>query len=462
MHARSDPPHHQSRLASGRRILAPPPGLDLRYGKNSNPCVNRFQSNFLSELVLHYTGGPLRNSNYSVNNLNQYSSRGVPGFVNVIGSAKTNATVSLWTPDGWWAPTIRHSDYYQGELAVNNSTGALWLSITNLAVLGNGASADITTNTVGNLFLPKNQEVFGYDLDGNLISDGRWNYTWDAENRLTRMVANTVTGPQQRLDFEYDSKSRRIRKKVWNNTAGTETPATDLTFVYDGWNLVGELSPSHAVVRTYLWGLDLSGTIQGAVGIAGLIELNDVVNGIHFVAFDGNGNAAALAKASDGTASASYEYGPFGELLRATGPVWEVNPFRFSTRYCDDESGIVVFPMRPYIGGRFLTRDPVGDEGFVLTVGRLLQGADAENMGNLYRFVLNNPLSHDDGLGLWPSQYHVAGLIWWPVPKIHQRSVMRAIKDAAGDDLEWIIAGDVWTDRGPHFQDTKNSFMHAI
>src|ERR1043166_8747349 len=54
MHARSEPPHHQSRLASGRRILAPPPGLDLRYGKNSNPCVNRFQSNFLSELVLHY------------------------------------------------------------------------------------------------------------------------------------------------------------------------------------------------------------------------------------------------------------------------------------------------------------------------------------------------------------------------------------------------------------------------
>ena len=30
-------------------------------------------------------------------------------------------------------------------------------------------------------------EPFAYDADGNTLSDGRWNYTWDAENRLTKM-----------------------------------------------------------------------------------------------------------------------------------------------------------------------------------------------------------------------------------------------------------------------------------
>ena len=54
MYARSEPPHHQSRLASGRGNLATPPALDNRNGKKSNQCVNRFQNFFLSELVLHY------------------------------------------------------------------------------------------------------------------------------------------------------------------------------------------------------------------------------------------------------------------------------------------------------------------------------------------------------------------------------------------------------------------------
>jgi RHS repeat-associated protein len=311
------------------------------------------------------TGGPLRNANYAANNLNQYGSRDVPGYVNVIGSAKTNATVSLWTPDGWWSPTLRHSDYYRGELAVNNSTGALWLTITNLAILGNGGSADITTNTVGNLFLPKNQEVFGYDLDGNLTSDGRWNYTWDAENRLTRMVANTTTGPQQRLDFEYDSKSRRIRKKVWNNTTGTGTPATDLTFVCDGWNLMGELSSSHSAARTYSWGLDLSGSMDGEGGIEGLLEVSDAANGMYLTTFDGNGNIASLQKVIDCGSAAGYEWGPFGEVIRATGPLALVNPFGFSTKFSDSETGLLNYGYRYYnpSAGRWLSRDPAGEEG---------------------------------------------------------------------------------------------------
>jgi hypothetical protein len=34
----------------------------------------------------------------------------------------------------------------------------------------------------------------------------------------------------------------------------------------------------------------------------------------------------------------AYQYGPFGELLRATGPMAKANPFRFSTKYQDDET----------------------------------------------------------------------------------------------------------------------------
>jgi hypothetical protein len=40
------------------------------------------------------------------------------------------------------------------------------------------------------------------------------------------------------------------------------------------------------------------------------------------------------------------DYGPFGELIRATGPMAKVNPFRFSTKYDDDESDLVYYGYR--------------------------------------------------------------------------------------------------------------------
>src|SRR5438128_2326869 len=45
-----------------------------------------------------------------------------------------------------------------------------------------------------------------YDLDGNLSSDGRWNYTWDAENRLIKMesLAGAPAASVRRLSFQYD------------------------------------------------------------------------------------------------------------------------------------------------------------------------------------------------------------------------------------------------------------------
>jgi hypothetical protein len=87
---------------------------------------------------------------------------------------------------------------------------------------------------------------------------------------------------------------------------------TSNKFVYDGWNLLADLNATNnAVIRSYVWGLDLSGSLQGAGGVGGLLAVNDAENGSHFCAYDGNGNITGLAKATDGTVSANYEYGPF-------------------------------------------------------------------------------------------------------------------------------------------------------
>ena len=41
------------------------------------------------------------------------------------------------------------------------------------------------------------------------------------------------------------------------------------------------------------------------------------------------------------TTASNYAYGPFGEVIRATGPMAKINPFRFSTKYQDDETDLL-------------------------------------------------------------------------------------------------------------------------
>src|SRR5258708_5570923 len=62
------------------------------------------------------------------------------------------------------------------------------------------------------------------------------------------------------------------------------------------------------------------------------------------------------------------------------------NPFRFSTKYHDDESGLIYYGYRYYnpINGVWLNRDPLGEQG-----GR-----------NLCGFCNNNSLTLFDALGL--------------------------------------------------------------
>ncbi|WCJ60937.1 hypothetical protein NXS98_07410 [Fontisphaera persica] len=55
-------------------------------------------------------------------------------------------------------------------------------------------------------------------------------------------------------------------------------------------------------------------------GLVATVIHNGPKAGVYFPVYDGNGNVMGYVRASDGGVVAQYEYGPFGELLRATGP----------------------------------------------------------------------------------------------------------------------------------------------
>ena len=271
---------------------------------------------------------------------------------------------------------------------------------------------DEDDTSTGHKVLPKNPEMFAYDADGNLVSDARFEYAWDAENRLVAAIdrtAPTETAPTGGVRFvvsnAYDHASRRIAKTVFRPDAdGTLLPETCSTFHYDGWNTIREtavqyeiassgtglpgdatslLSPAVTNARSYLWGLDLSGTLQGAGGVGGLLAMTDSEIGTSYPTYDANGNISEYVSES-GTILSHYDYSPFGELLIATST--HPSPFRFSTKYHDPETDTLYYGYRHYAPrlGRWLSRDPLGENG-----GH-----------NIYSFLKNATPSVFDLLGL--------------------------------------------------------------
>jgi RHS repeat-associated protein len=324
-------------------------------------------------------GANLRQSAYANSLLNQTTNRTVPGYVDVLGSTLAANTVSV---NGQTA--YQKWQYFWKELPVSNGSGALW---ANMSVTAPGQTA-----VSGNVFVPQTPENYGYDLDGNETSDGRFGYTWDGENRVVHItsLSGAPTASWYKLDLTYDYMGRRIQKVVSTYNGTSWVTSYTYRFVYDGWNVVAILDANNNLLYSFNWGLDLSGSMQGAGGVGGLISMT--VYGpnpaTYFYCYDGNGNVVALVNAANGTVAANWEYGPFGEVIRATGPMAKVNPFLFSTKFYDWESGLYYYGARYYnqSTGRWLSKDPAEEE---------------EGGPNLYAFAGNDALDHADDFGLW-------------------------------------------------------------
>jgi len=228
-----------------------------------------------------------------------------------------------------------------------------------------------------------------------------------SENRLTTIESLPAVPDQAkvRLEFTYDYRGRRVTKTVLSGHDGSAYQQTnEVTFVYDGWNLIAALDEDlvAATISTnfYLWGLDLSGSLQGAGGVGGLLATSQD-GASYFACMDGNGNVMGFVDATDGTLAGEYEYGPFGEPLKAHGDTAEENAVRFSSKYTDAESGLLYYGYR-YLDpstGRWLSRDPIGEDG----------GA------NLYAFVQNEPIGKSDKLGLTQVSLVSIRVLPWPL-----------------------------------------------
>jgi RHS repeat-associated protein len=325
------------------------------------------------------SGANLRQANYTNNLLNQITSRDVPGYVEDQGAASSNATV---TANG--VAAYRKGNYYRGELTVGNGSTPVYLAITNQGAL--------TTNNVyvnNHALVAQTPETLNNDADGNLTNDGKWSYTWDAENRLIGMqsVSTVPAAAKRQMAYAYDDRGRRIYAKImeWNTNSSSYTLITEERYWYDGWNIIGRADSATVLVQNFVWGLDLSGTMQGAGGVGGLLMLDDSQGSSYFYGYDGNGNVLTLVNVNNGTTAAQYDYGPFGELLRGNGVMAKANQMRFSTKFQDQDSDLIYYGNRYYKSstGAWLSRDPIGEVGGL----------------NVFGFANNDAIASVDYLG---------------------------------------------------------------
>jgi RHS repeat-associated protein len=153
----------------------------------------------------------------------------------------------------------------------------------------------------------------------------------------------------------------------------------------DGWNVIQEHAlpvtnqkseiVNHKWSAKHVWGEDLSGTLQGAGGIGGLLSSVHNVSSTKnqeqgtknlalFFHYDSNGNVILL---TDTTAqpAARYTYDAFGRTLTATGIAAELNRYRFSTKHMESVSGLAYYGYRYYhpASGRWLSEDPIQERG---------------------------------------------------------------------------------------------------
>ncbi len=295
------------------------------------------------------------------------------GVSNVVvsGTGLSSGNADIYT-DGAWART-------NATLADGNNT----YNATASDTYGRTASDSVTVN------LPATPS-FQYDGNGNLTNDGRRVLEYDFENQLT----NVYVASGWRSEFRYDAFGRQRVRREYTWSSGAWLLTNEVRLVYDGMLVVQERDANNLAQVSYTRGNDLSGSLQGAGGIGGLLARTDMPSTINpqpstsphaYYHCDGNGNVTALVS-TNGIMLARYSYDPYGNLLGLSGPLAEANRYRFSSKEWNGNAGVYYYGYRFYDGGlqRWLNRDPIGAWGGM----------------NLFQFVGNAPPIKGDPFGL--------------------------------------------------------------
>ena len=301
-----------------------------------------------------------------------YAQNGV-GNAPLIGSSRPSATAAAdlifsETDNG---VTTNYGYDSQGELT---TAGAITESYD---AAGNRTNAGDVTGT-DNRLLSDGTWNYSYDAVGNQVkkvniaTGETWTYGYDFNNRLTSAVDRVADGGAllQRVTFQYDVFGNRTEKDV------TQGDGTSITrFAYDGKNAWADLDGNNALLTRHLY-LDGLDQPVARISAAGLVAwyLTDHLGSVRDVVND------------NGVILDHIDYNAFGAVTNETNPA-KGDRFGWTGGIRDGETGLSFFDHRYYNPqtGEWTTKDPSS-----------FRAGDA----NLYRYVGNNVTNATDPTGL--------------------------------------------------------------
>jgi RHS repeat-associated protein len=325
---------------------------------------NKYRPELIDRISVEFSGNRILERNFEYNAINKVTRWHDSGTSNE-GVYYYNRRKEVVQAD------VNNTRYAYGFDGAGNCKGFAIGSVTNFFVVNQ-------LNQCTSLIFPSvnGSAPHEYDLEGNLIRVPRmFQYSWDCENRLISAVTQNGV-----VTNRYDYQNRLVKQDL---------PGSNRFCIFDRWNLIYEryqYNTGNTEEIEYFWGIDKSGTIDGACGVGGLIAVSKNGN-FYFPYYGINGDILGYVN-ENGSVVASYTYGPFGELVSSTGSMAESFQFRLMTKRYDNFFQLYDFGDRWYSIAlrRWISRDPLGEDGGI----------------NLYSFCENDPINKFDSNGCIP------------------------------------------------------------
>ncbi len=328
------------------------------------------EQGFLEEAKLIGEGGTLSISRNGDNRVEKLSSP----FVKQKIAYESGKLMQVSTNHAPFDKKLKSYAYNSlGQLIQDGEDTLLYDSVDNLLVKG----SQIFEVNDHNQVVKSGEAAYTYDQNGNLIfkkaNGSHTAYSYDALDRLTEVRTEDKT-----IVYVYDPFHRCLSRQ-----GAGEDP---VHFLFDGDNEIGQADAALQIRQFRLLGLSHGAEIGAAVAI-------EIDGRAYTPIHDHRGSVISLIDAKKGKIKEIYEYDAYGRETifdkkgREIQPEDSINPWRFSSKRVDPDTGLIHFGKREYDPSlyRWISQDPLG----------FFDGV------NRYAFARCNPMQNVDLYGLF-------------------------------------------------------------
>jgi RHS repeat-associated protein len=238
--------------------------------------------------------------------------------------------------------------------------------LTKKATKGSTVTTDTYTYDAANQLKSINGSPVTHDQNGNLTSDGKLTYIYDAQDRLIEVKQGTTSLGK----YQYNSEGLRVSKTVGSVVTN---------YVYDeNDNMILETDQNGNVLVSYIYDHVNRPVSMTKGGKTYTFHLN------------GRGDVTSVTDET-GSVVANFAYDSWGNVIKESGTFASQVSLRYAGYRYDTETKLYYLQQRYYHPelGRFLTLDPVlGDKENPITQ-------------NGYAYADNNPVNLVDPDGKW-------------------------------------------------------------